>query len=94
MDALLWAKWNKFCMLGTSHYQPELPIGRVPRSRYTLGEVERLIRKFRIIVPCPSRQTLIRMCEDGTLDASRLPGRQAWYVYADSFWSWAGCDEQ
>ena len=74
--------------------QLELPLGRVPRSRLTLGEVERLIRKFRVIVPCPSRQTLIRMCEDGTFDAMQPPNRRGWLVYADSFWAWAGCDEE
>ena len=70
--------------------QPELPLGYMPRTKLSLAEVERLIKKYRIVVPCPSRQTLIRMCEDGTLDTP--PGekrRSFWTVYEDSFWLWA-----
>ena len=75
--------------------QQELPIGFNPRPRLQLSEVERLIKKYRIVVPCPSRQTLIRMCEDGTLLTP--PGemrRSCWEVYEDSFWKWAGAENQ
>ncbi len=76
-------------------YQQELPFGFQPRTRFMLAHVEQLIRKHRIVVPCPSRQTLIRMCEDGTFDAvESQPGRRGWMVYADSFWKWAGYSEQ
>jgi hypothetical protein len=62
-----------------------------PRTRLRLSEVERLIKQHRIIVPCPSRQTLIRMCEDGTLETpTGEPGRSGWEVYEDSFLKWAG----
>ncbi|MCV4753851.1 hypothetical protein OFC37_30785, partial [Escherichia coli] len=64
------------------------------RTRMLLSEVERLISVHKILVPCPSRQTLIRMCEDGTFDARRLPNRRNWYVYADSFWRWAKGESQ
>lgn len=62
----------------------------VPRTKLKLSEVERLIRQHRIIVPCPSRGTLIGMCEDGTFatvgNASTTLG---WLVYEDSFLEWA-----
>ncbi len=59
------------------------------RAKLRLGEVERLIRKHRIIVPPPSRQTLIRMCEAGELEtAGSQPGRSGWLVYEDSFLEW------
>lgn len=60
------------------------------RSKLRLGEVERLIRKHRIVVPCLSRQTLQNMCEDGTFEtAGDKPTRLGWLVYEDSFWKWA-----
>lgn len=67
------------------------PQGITIRPRLRLSEVERLIKKHRIVVPCPSRQTLIRMCEDGTYDSKLVRG--GWEVYEDSFWSWATVDE-
>lgn len=60
------------------------------RPKLRLGEVERLIKKHRIVVPCLSRQTLQNMCEDGTFEtAGDRPGRLGWLVYEDSFWKWA-----
>ena len=60
------------------------------RSKLRLGEVERLIKKHRIVVPCLSRQTLQHMCEDGTFEtAGDKPTRLGWLVYEDSFWKWA-----
>ncbi len=54
-----------------------------------LGEVERLIRKHRIIVPPLSRSTLIRMCEDGTFETvGAAPTKLGWLVYEDSFLEW------
>lgn len=70
-------------------YKP--PTDFRPRPRLRLSEIERLIKQYRIIVPCPSRQTLIRMCEQGTLETpTGAPGRGGWEVYEDSFWKWAG----
>ncbi|MBK9163655.1 MAG: hypothetical protein IPM21_07040 [Acidobacteria bacterium] len=60
------------------------------RPKLRLGEVERLIRKHRIVIPPPSRTTLIEMCEDGTFEtAGNSPTRIGWLVYEDSFWRWA-----
>ena len=60
------------------------------RTKLRLGEVERLIKKHRIVVPCLSRQTLQNMCEDGTFEtAGDKPTRLGWLVYEDSFWKWA-----
>jgi hypothetical protein len=54
-----------------------------------LAEVERLIRKHRIIVPPLSRASLITMCEEGTLEtAGKLPSKVGWLVYEDSFLRW------
>lgn len=59
------------------------------RPKLKLSEIERIIRKHRIIVPPPSRQTLIRMCESGTFDTpGGRPGRGGWLVYEDSFLKW------
>jgi hypothetical protein len=60
------------------------------RPRLRLGEVERLIKKHRIIVPPLSRQTLQNMCEEGIFEtAGGKPTRVGWLVYEDSFWKWA-----
>ena len=59
------------------------------RPKIRLAEVERLIRRHRIIVPPLSRKTLIKMCEDGTFEtAGTGPGRIGWLVYEDSFMKW------
>ena len=59
------------------------------RTKIRLGEVERLIRKHRIIVPPLSRATLLRMCEEGTFETvGNSPTRFGWLVYEDSFWRW------
>jgi len=63
---------------------------RPVRPKLRLGEIERLIRKHRIIVPPLARHTLIHMCEDGTFEtAGNGPTRLGWLVYEDSFWRWA-----
>ena len=61
--------------------------GRI-RTRIKLSEAERLIRTYRITVPCPSRQTLVRLCEEGIFETP--PRRNhLWEIYEDSFWRWA-----
>ena len=61
-----------------------------PRTKIRLSEVERLIKKHRIIVPPPSRQTLIRLCEDGTFETvGDKPTAIGWLVFEDSFIQWA-----
>ncbi len=60
-----------------------------PRVKIRLSEIERLIKKHRIIVPPPSRQTLIKLCEDGTLEtAGSGPTLIGWLVFEDSFHAW------
>lgn len=59
------------------------------RTKLKLSAVQRLIEKHRILVPAPSRRTLINMCEDGRFEtASNPPGPLGWLVYEDSFWKW------
>lgn len=72
-------------------FNPDLPPGFVPRPKLQLAEIERLIRKYRFVVPCPSRQTLIRMCEDGTFEGELT--RSCWEVFEDSFFRYFGYDE-
>jgi hypothetical protein len=60
-----------------------------PRVKMRLSEIERLIKQHRIIVPPPSRQTLIKLCEDGTLEtAGDRPTVMGWLVFEDSFLAW------
>ncbi len=70
-------------------------MGFQPRTMISLAEAERLIKKYEIIVPCPSRQTLIRMCEDGTFETPDGGIRRSfWLIYKDSFLKWAGYDSE
>jgi len=65
------------------------PLEFRPRVKMRLSEIERLIKKHRIIVPPPSRQTLIKLCEDGTLEtAGDRPTAMGWLVFEDSFLAW------
>lgn len=57
------------------------------RTKLRLSEIERLIRKHRILVPPPSRPTLISFCEDGTFDTAGKT-KFGWLVFEDSFWRW------
>ena len=59
-----------------------------PRPKLRLSEIERLIRKHRIIVPLPSRRYLITLCEDGTFETSARGPKDPWLVYEDSFLKW------
>ncbi len=60
-----------------------------PRPKLRLGEIERLIKKHRIITPPLSRQTLIKMCEDGTFETSGAKATMfGWLVFEDSFLRW------
>lgn len=59
------------------------------RVKLRLGEIERLIRKHRIMVPAPSRPSLVALCEDGTFEtAGGKVTKFGWLVYEDSFWRW------
>jgi len=56
------------------------------RTKIRLAEIDRLIRRHRIIIPPLSRATLLRMCEDGTFEtAGGGPTNLGWLVYEDSF---------
>ena len=60
-----------------------------PATLLRVSEIERLLKKHRVIVPPPSRRALIGMCEDGTLrTAPRRNARGPWLVYEDSFHKW------
>jgi len=60
-----------------------------PRPKLRLSEIERLIKKHRIIVPPLSRATLVNMCEDGTFEtAGSAPTSVGWLVYEESFLAW------
>jgi len=59
------------------------------RPKLRLSEVERLIKAHRIIVPAPTRHTLIKMCEEGTFETlGTKPTNVGWLVFEDSFWRW------
>lgn len=59
------------------------------RPKLRLTEVERLIKRHRIIVPPLSRRTLTNMCEQGIFETAGVgPSRLGWLVFEDSFWNW------
>ena len=71
--------------MNTIQHTLDLPL----RTKIRLSEIERLIRKHRIIVPPLSRRALVAMCEDGTFEtAVRTSPGQSWLVYEDSFLDW------
>ena len=60
-----------------------------PRTKLRIAEIDRLIRKHRIIVPPLSRRALTAMCEDGTFDTvGNAPKKMGWLVFEDSFLKW------
>lgn len=60
-----------------------------PRTKLRLAEIDRIIRKKRIIVPPPSRRAVHAMCEDGTFETvGNAPTKLGWLVYEDSFLKW------
>ncbi|MEO5858668.1 MAG: hypothetical protein ABIR33_06940 [Pyrinomonadaceae bacterium] len=61
----------------------------VRRAKMRLSEIERILRRERILIPPPSRTALLGLIEDGTLEtAGDVPSRFGWLVYEDSFWLW------
>ena len=61
----------------------------IARPKLRLSEVERLIRKQRIIVPPLSRRALVHLCDDGTFEhAPRRTRREPYLIYEDSFLKW------
>lgn len=64
-------------------------LGFEPRVKMRLSEIERVIKKHRIIVPPPSRQTLIKLCEEGVFETVGTgPTIMGWLVFEDSFLRW------
>jgi hypothetical protein len=60
------------------------------RPKLRLAEVERIIKRQRILVPAPSRTSLITMCEHGVFETAGGGASQfGWLVYEDSFLKWA-----
>jgi hypothetical protein len=60
------------------------------RPKLRLSEVERMIREQRILIPPPSRSTLITLCEQGVLEAAGGAASPfGWLVFEDSFFEWA-----
>jgi len=60
-----------------------------PRTKLRLSEIDRLIRKHRIIIPPPTRRALIAMCEDGTFETvGNAATKMGWLVFEDSFLKW------
>lgn len=54
-----------------------------------LSEIDRLIKKHRIIIPPLSRASLVNMCEDGIFETSGSGASSSgWLVYEDSFLEW------
>ena len=60
-----------------------------PRPALRLTEIVRLLKEHRIIVPVPSKPTLIALCENGTFETvGSGPTRFGWLVFEDSFLKW------
>jgi len=54
-----------------------------------LSEIERLIKRHRIVIPPLTRETLRRMCEEGIFEtATAGPRKIGLLVYEDSFKAW------
>lgn len=66
--------------------QEVMELGCVPRPLLRLGYIEKIIRENEIIVPCPSRPTLIQMIEGGVFEAKQ--SSFGWAIYKDSFLKW------
>lgn len=65
---------------------PQFRFDFAPRPLLRLFEIEEIIKQQRVMRTPPSRNTLIQMCEDGTLEGSKT--RFGWLVYEDSFENW------
>lgn len=63
--------------------------GFAPRPKLSLQQIEAIIKKYRILTPCPSRQTLTEWCEEGVFfEAIRVGRGGMWFVFEDSFRVW------
>ena len=65
-------------------------LNREFRPKIRLSEIEKLIKRHRIVTPPLSRRTLVNMCENGTFEtAGDGPTTIGWLVFEDSFLRWA-----
>jgi len=59
------------------------------RPTVRLCEIERRLKKNKVVIPPPTRSTLVNMCEDGTFEtAGNNPTSMGWLVYEDSYVKW------
>lgn len=56
------------------------------RPAMRLREIETILKQTRVISPVPSRPTLIKLLEAGTLEGRKMA--RVWLVYEDSFHQW------
>jgi hypothetical protein len=66
--------------------QRHYDFGFTVRPAIRLREIETILKKTRVIVPVPSRPTLIGLIECGKLDGRKVEG--GWLVYEDTFKAW------
>ena len=60
-----------------------------PRPVIRLSEIDRLIKRHRIMIPAPSRPKLISLCQSGVFETvGNEPTSFGWLVYEDSFLKW------
>jgi len=60
-----------------------------PPTMLRLSEIERILRKERLIVPPLSRRMLITLCDNGVFDtAPRSHSRAPYLVTEESFLKW------
>jgi hypothetical protein len=60
-----------------------------PRPVLRLSEIDRLIKRHRILVPAPSRPKLIALCTTGVFETvGDEPTTMGWLVFEDSFLRW------
>lgn len=57
-----------------------------PRLKMKVSEVQTVLKKNRVFFTPPSRETLIGLIEDGTLEGVKIG--ELWFIYADSFDKW------
>ena len=57
-----------------------------PRTKMRVSEAIRLLKKFQVFTSPPSRETVVDLILDGTLDGRKIG--EMWFVYADSFETW------
>jgi hypothetical protein len=72
---------------------PQYKFDFAPRATLRLNEIQEIVKHYRLMGnEKPSRDMLIRMCEDGTFDATKT--RVGWLVFEDSFDSWVSSLQQ